>query len=150
MRQGLHYRSLGNGCRRIHRAPATSDGAAEHDDGIPWHGLQRLGGGNHRAGTSRACHGHGAGNVLDPFQPDAARRQRDLHGVRGVGTRGGATQGFAVATASAASAIIRATSFGREIMTTCEAPLTTTVFIDFARSAMKACTAGGMFLSRSP
>lgn len=67
-----------------------------------------------------------------------------------VKTRGGATQGFAVATASAASAIIRATSFGREIMTTCEAPLTTTVFIDFARSAMKACTAGGMFLSRSP
>jgi hypothetical protein len=63
---------------------------------------------------------------------------------------GAQPQGFAGTTASAASTISRLTSFGREIMTTCEAPLTTTVFIDFARSAMKASAAAGMFLSRSP
>lgn len=52
--------------------------------------------------------------------------------------------------ADAASAISFATASGCDVITTCDAPLTTTVFTDFARSAMKAKAAGGMFLSALP
>lgn len=51
---------------------------------------------------------------------------------------------------AAASAISLATASGCEVMTTCEPPLSTTVFTALARAAMNAWAAGGMFLSRSP
>ena len=50
----------------------------------------------------------------------------------------------------AASTMSLATTSGLDVITTCDAPLTTTVFADLARWAMKACVAGGMFLSPSP
>ena len=51
---------------------------------------------------------------------------------------------------AAAASMSFATASGCDIMTTCEAPLTTTVCFECARSAMKACACGGMFLSWSP
>lgn len=150
MHQGLHGGAPDDVGLRIHRAPATPERTAELDDGVPGHWLQRLGGGNHRTCADCDRHDYGAGKVLEPFQPDVARRQRDLHGYGRQDASDVQPQGCAAATASAASTIRRVTSFGREIMTTCEAPLTTTVFTDFARSAMKASAAAGMFLSRSP
>ncbi len=50
----------------------------------------------------------------------------------------------------AAMSIRSATASGRDTMTTWEAPSITTVFFEWARSAMKAMAAGGMFLSAVP
>lgn len=52
--------------------------------------------------------------------------------------------------ALAAMSIRSATASGRETMTTWDALSITTVFFEWARSAMKAMAAGGMFLSAVP
>jgi hypothetical protein len=51
---------------------------------------------------------------------------------------------------AAAFSIRPETASGWETMRTCEAPLTTTVSLDFARSAIQDIASGGMFLSASP
>lgn len=53
-------------------------------------------------------------------------------------------------TVAAASSISFATWSGCDVITTCEAPSTTTVFLAFARLAMKAWASAGMFLSALP
>ena len=51
---------------------------------------------------------------------------------------------------AAASSISLTRASGCDIITTCDAPWTSTTFFAPARLAMKAWTAGGMFLSRLP
>lgn len=51
---------------------------------------------------------------------------------------------------TAASSISLATSVGCDVITTCEAPSMTTVFLEPARLAMKSIAAAGIFLSALP
>src|ERR1700689_3008289 len=62
----------------------------------------------------------------------------------------GAARAFHCSIAPAASSINVATILGFDTMTTCDAPLTTTISLAAARLAMKAEACGGIFLSSSP
>lgn len=109
----------------------------------------------------------GSGAVDAPFRLDRTQSeapgrfggQKNAHGRRrwwptvgmGAGARGrSGTAGASTHCAVAAFSIWLATAWACETITTCEAPFTTTVARDLARSAMNAWAAGGMFLSASP